>query len=112
MAFPILDNKSGAACCTGDGDVLLRFCPSFLAVEMMHQATAPERACQEVVRRVCQGIGSRDIEMGIIAMNIKVIYNIIFSRNIEIIVNLFMKNNPPSNSACIWQQLIALFEDK
>ena len=68
----ILDNRSGAACCTGDGDTLLRFCPSFLAVEMMHQGTVPKKACEEVVRRVWQGVGTLDLEMGIIAMNIKV----------------------------------------
>ena len=68
----ILDNRSGAACCTGDGDILLRFCPSFLVVEMMHQGTVPEKACQEVVRRVCQSVGTHDLEMGTIAMNIKV----------------------------------------
>ena len=38
----------------------------------MHQGTIPEKACQEVVKRVCQGVGTLDLEMGIIAMNIKV----------------------------------------
>ena len=68
----ISDNKSGAACCTGDGDTLLRFCPSFLCVEMMHQGHAPELACKEAVKRVCEGVGNYNLEMGIIAMNIEV----------------------------------------
>ena len=69
MFVNISDNKSGAACCTGDGDTLLRFCPSFLAVEMMHQGMVPEKACEEVVGRVGQGVGIHHPEMGIIAMN-------------------------------------------
>ncbi len=66
------DNAGGAACCTGDGDALLRFCPSFLAVEMMRQGATPERACRETVTRVCHGLGTHQLEMGIIAMNTQV----------------------------------------
>ena len=65
------DNNTGAACVTGDGDVMLRFCPSFLATEMMHQGVTPQKACEQVVNRVCQKLGTTDIEMGIIAMDMK-----------------------------------------
>ena len=32
-----VDNTAGGAACTGDGDVMLRFLPSYQAVESMRQ---------------------------------------------------------------------------
>lgn len=42
----------GAAVASGDGDTMLRFCMSFLAVERMRQGDNVECACEYVVRRV------------------------------------------------------------
>ena len=32
-----IDNKGGAACCSGDGDELLKYCPSHSVVTFMKQ---------------------------------------------------------------------------
>ncbi|KAJ8304292.1 hypothetical protein KUTeg_017875 [Tegillarca granosa] len=32
------DNKIGGACCTGDGDEILKYCPCFHAVQLMKQS--------------------------------------------------------------------------
>lgn len=45
------DIKSGAASATGNGDEILKFCMSFLAVEYMRQGAAPKLACENVLAR-------------------------------------------------------------
>ena len=42
----------GAAMASGDGDTMLRFCMSFLAVERMRQGDSVKCACEYVVKRV------------------------------------------------------------
>ncbi|XP_059468538.1 N(4)-(Beta-N-acetylglucosaminyl)-L-asparaginase-like [Neocloeon triangulifer] len=48
------DNKVGAACATGDGDVLMRFLPSFLAVEEMRRGLTPTAAAEMAIGRVIE----------------------------------------------------------
>ena len=62
-------------------------------MEMMHQGKVPEKTCEEVVKRVCQGVGTLDLEMGIIAMNIKV--NIKEYKNDQSFVHCDRKTPPP-----------------
>ncbi len=47
-----VDNEIGAACATGLGELMLRVCGSFLAVELMRQGKTPQQACEEVISRV------------------------------------------------------------
>ncbi len=47
-----VDNDVGAAGATGLGENILRYCGSFLVVELMRQGLSPEEACVEVVRRI------------------------------------------------------------
>ncbi|BAM81295.1 probable glycosylasparaginase precursor [Cyanidioschyzon merolae strain 10D] len=42
----------GAAVATGDGDDLMRLCPTHLIVELMRNGQSPQRACEEAVQRV------------------------------------------------------------
>ena len=45
------DNSYGSACATGNGDIIMRFCPSFHVVCLMrYQGLEPQLACEEVVR--------------------------------------------------------------
>ena len=45
------DNAYGSACATGDGDIIMQFCPSFHVVFLMrYQGLSPQLACEEVVR--------------------------------------------------------------
>lgn len=70
----VADNQAGAACATGDGDQILRFCPSHHVVLLMGQGMTPTQACEEVVKRIEQKVGADNIfEIGLIAMNVKVL---------------------------------------
>ncbi|XP_023971567.1 N(4)-(beta-N-acetylglucosaminyl)-L-asparaginase isoform X1 [Physeter macrocephalus] len=46
------DDTAGAAAATGDGDVLMRFLPSYQAVEYMRRGKDPTAACQKVILRI------------------------------------------------------------
>ncbi|PZC76769.1 hypothetical protein B5X24_HaOG204157 [Helicoverpa armigera] len=46
------DNEVGGAAATGDGDIMLRFLPSFLAVEEMRRGASPTDAAQTAVKRI------------------------------------------------------------
>lgn len=48
------DNKHGAAAATGDGDIMMRHLPSFLAVELLKNGLTPKKAADEVVRRMVE----------------------------------------------------------
>lgn len=49
-----VDNEVGAAGATGLGENILRYCGSFLVVELMRQGMSPEEACLEAVRRIAR----------------------------------------------------------
>ncbi|XP_061747525.1 N(4)-(beta-N-acetylglucosaminyl)-L-asparaginase [Nerophis ophidion] len=46
------DSEAGAAAATGDGDVMMRFLPSYLAVELMRAGTDPSAACKMAISRI------------------------------------------------------------
>lgn len=46
------DNQVGAAVATGDGDILMRFLPSFLSVEQLRLGLKPTEAAEFALRRV------------------------------------------------------------
>ncbi|KAG5669588.1 hypothetical protein PVAND_017475 [Polypedilum vanderplanki] len=46
------DNKVGGAAATGDGDVMMRFSASFLAVELMRNGKTPQEAAELVIARI------------------------------------------------------------
>lgn len=46
------DNDVGAAIATGDGDVMMRFLPTYHTVEMMRQGASPEEAAYQAMRRI------------------------------------------------------------
>jgi isoaspartyl peptidase/L-asparaginase-like protein (Ntn-hydrolase superfamily) len=45
------DPHVGAAVATGDGDDLMRLCPTHLIVELMRSGQSPQRACEEAAQR-------------------------------------------------------------
>jgi len=47
-----VDNDIGAAAATGDGDVMMRFLPSYQAVENMRNGMSPSNAAEEALRRI------------------------------------------------------------
>uniref|UniRef100_A0A1B6KE62 N(4)-(beta-N-acetylglucosaminyl)-L-asparaginase n=1 Tax=Graphocephala atropunctata TaxID=36148 RepID=A0A1B6KE62_9HEMI len=63
------DGTVGAAACTGDGDVMMRFLPSFLAVEEMRRGSSPEDAAKTAISRIAQYYPT--FSGAIIAVNIR-----------------------------------------
>ena len=49
-----VDNEVGAAGATGLGENILRYCGSFLVVELMRQGLHPQEACLEAIRRIAR----------------------------------------------------------
>ncbi len=47
-----VDNEVGAAGATGIGENVMRYCGSFLVVELMRQGLHPNDACMEALRRI------------------------------------------------------------
>jgi isoaspartyl peptidase/L-asparaginase-like protein (Ntn-hydrolase superfamily) len=47
-----VDNDVGAAGATGVGENVMRYCGSFLVVELMRQGLHPDAACMEALRRI------------------------------------------------------------
>ena len=50
-----VDGDVGAAGATGLGEIMMRYCGSFLVVEAMRRGATPEQACEEAVRRILAG---------------------------------------------------------
>lgn len=49
-----VDNAVGAAGATGVGENVMRFCGSFLVVEMMRAGATPTEACQKCIERIAE----------------------------------------------------------
>ncbi len=47
-----VDQRAGAAAATGNGELIMGVCGSFLVVELMRQGASPRDACTEVLRRI------------------------------------------------------------
>ncbi len=47
-----VDNEVGAAGATGIGENVMRYCATFLIVELMRQGLDPTAACQSVIKRI------------------------------------------------------------
>ncbi|XP_056641621.1 N(4)-(Beta-N-acetylglucosaminyl)-L-asparaginase-like [Diorhabda sublineata] len=48
------DSEIGAAVATGDGDIMMRFLPSFLAVEQLRQGVSPAKAANVAIARIAE----------------------------------------------------------
>ncbi|XP_034083518.1 N(4)-(beta-N-acetylglucosaminyl)-L-asparaginase [Gymnodraco acuticeps] len=46
------DSSAGAASATGNGDLMMRFLPSYLAVELMRAGADPSAACKTAISRI------------------------------------------------------------
>lgn len=64
------DVSSGAACCSGDGDFILKFCPAFHVVQLLKQGKEPKEACNIVISDM-KNRSSANFEISIIAVNMK-----------------------------------------
>lgn len=48
------DQEVGGAACTGDGDVMMRFVPSYHATEMMRNGMSPQDAANDAILRIAK----------------------------------------------------------
>ncbi|EDO49709.1 predicted protein [Nematostella vectensis] len=62
-----VDNEVGGAAATGDGDVMMRFLPSLVAVEYMRQGKPPTQAAQMALGRIVKYYP--DFSGGLVAVN-------------------------------------------
>eukprot|EP01097_Dermamoeba_algensis_P008385 TRINITY_DN5587_c0_g1_i1.p1 TRINITY_DN5587_c0_g1~~TRINITY_DN5587_c0_g1_i1.p1 ORF type:complete len:258 (-),score=48.40 TRINITY_DN5587_c0_g1_i1:108-881(-) len=62
-----VDNDVGGAAATGDGDVMMRFLPSFQAVQNMQAGMTPKQAAEDAIRRVLRFYPT--FSGGIVAVN-------------------------------------------
>ena len=46
------DNTVGGAAATGNGDIMMRFCPTYQAVEFMRGGAHPKEACEMALKRI------------------------------------------------------------
>ena len=56
---------------TGDGEKLMKFCPSFHVVQLMKQGHSPQYACEYVLKDISKEI-QHHFEAGLIALDHKV----------------------------------------
>ncbi len=67
-----VDNEVGAAGATGLGENVMRYCGSFLVVELMRAGMTPEEACLEAIRRIARkDPKGTDISVNFVALDKK-----------------------------------------
>lgn len=67
-----VDNDIGAAGATGIGENIMRFCGSFMVVELMRSGLHPTEACAETIRRIIRkNPAGLDLAINFIALNKK-----------------------------------------
>lgn len=47
-----MDQEVGGAAATGDGDVMMRFLPTYQAVESMRRGLSPTEAAEDAIQRI------------------------------------------------------------
>ena len=63
---------------TGDGEEIMKFCPSFKIVQLMKDGRSPQEACEDVIRGMKEH-NEHWFEVGVIALDIKVQIAIAFN---------------------------------
>lgn len=65
-----VDNDIGAAGATGIGENIMRFCGSFMVVELMRSGLHPTEACAEAIRRIIRkNPAGVDLAINFVALN-------------------------------------------
>lgn len=64
-----VDNEIGCATATGVGELVLKTCATFLAVELMRSGLSPQKACETAIKRIIDKCKTDDIQVGLIAMD-------------------------------------------
>ncbi|OQR70282.1 putative N(4)-(beta-N-acetylglucosaminyl)-L-asparaginase GG24090-like [Tropilaelaps mercedesae] len=64
-----VDQDVGGAAATGDGDIMMRFLPSYQAVEYMRQGLAPAEACRQAMYRITRIVPT--FQGGLVCVNME-----------------------------------------
>ena len=65
-----VDNDTGGAAATGNGELVMKTLGSFLVVELMRQGAGPEEACRSAIERIAEKIPLKShYQVGFIAVN-------------------------------------------
>tara|TARA_B110000444_G_C18847742_1_gene603219 strand:- start:17 stop:1000 length:984 start_codon:yes stop_codon:yes gene_type:complete len=64
-----VDNKVGAACATGVGELVMKTLGTFLIVELMRNGMNPQEACEEAVNRIIVQEQYKDMQVGYLAID-------------------------------------------
>ncbi|OQS07737.1 N(4)-(Beta-N-acetylglucosaminyl)-L-asparaginase [Thraustotheca clavata] len=64
-----VDNTKGGAAATGDGDIMMRFLPSYRAVQDMGQGICPQKACENALKEIAKKYPS--FKGGMVCLNTK-----------------------------------------
>jgi N4-(beta-N-acetylglucosaminyl)-L-asparaginase len=62
------DSRAGCAACTGDGDITMRFLPSYQAVEFMRGGLTAQAACEAAVQRIMEVVAG-DFSIGLVCLD-------------------------------------------
>ncbi len=66
-----VDGEYGCATATGLGELVLENCTTFLIVELLRHGYDVQSACEEAIKRIIKKNNTKDIQVGVIAMDIK-----------------------------------------
>lgn len=68
-----VNGAAGAACATGNGELMIRVAGSHAVVELMRQGKSPQKACQLVVQRIVEAHPKldKDMQVGFLALSPK-----------------------------------------
>ncbi|MCX7014226.1 MAG: N(4)-(beta-N-acetylglucosaminyl)-L-asparaginase [Candidatus Sumerlaeota bacterium] len=68
-----VDNEVGGAGATGLGEIAMRHCLTFLAVELMRNGRSPQQACEEAIARAARNAHSSEEkkQLALIACNVE-----------------------------------------
>lgn len=70
-----VDNEVGAAGATGLGENVMRYCASFMIVELMRQGMAPHEACMQVIQRIIRTEPKgKNLSINFVALNKQGLY--------------------------------------
>lgn len=62
---------SSVSIATGDGDIMMKYCPSYRVVHLMREGLPVQAACDRVIMEMKERHGA-SFEVAIIALNMKV----------------------------------------
>ncbi|XP_028401937.1 uncharacterized protein LOC114524913 isoform X3 [Dendronephthya gigantea] len=95
------DNEVGAAAASGDGDHILRFCPSFQVVQHMRNGMHPKEACKRVIMDIWRRVGENKMfEIALIAINSE--GEVGMASTVNESANNFGPNPFPGFAYCLW----------